>query len=117
MPRNYREYASAFPADVRRCLDDIREAIAATLPNATETISYGIPAFTIDGKKVVWFAAFKKHIGFYPGSAAIAKFLNQLAKYKTAKGSVQFPYGSDLPRTLVSKMAKFAALTRQEGRP
>lgn len=115
-PKNYREYASSFAAGVRRRLDEIRETIAAALPEATETISYGIPAFTIDEKKIVWFAAFKKHVGFYPGSAAIVKFANQLTRYKAAKGSVQFPYDLPLPRTLVSKMAKYAALARQEGR-
>ncbi len=115
-PKNYREYASSLAAGARSSLDEIRETIAAALPNATETISYGLPAFEIDGKKLVWFAAFKKHVGFYPGSATIAKFANQLTRYKTAKGSVQFPYDSPLPRTLVSRMTKYAAVVRQEGR-
>jgi len=115
-PKNYREYASSLDAGARSSLDEIRETLAAALPEATETISYGLPAFEIDGKKFVWFAAFKKHVGFYPGSAAIAKFANQLTRYKTAKGSVQFPYDSPLPRTLVSRMAKYAVVARQEGR-
>lgn len=115
-PKNYREYASSFGAGVRCSLDEIRETIASALPAATEAISYGIPAFTIDGEKIVWFAAFKKHVGFYPGSSAIAKFAGQLTRYKTAKGSVQFPYDLPLPRTLVSRMAKYAARARQERR-
>ncbi len=78
-----------------------------------ETISYGIPAFTIDGKKIVWFAAFKKHVGFYPGSAAIAKFEDELTGYKTAKGSVQFPYDLPVPRALVVRMTKHAAKVRK----
>ena len=114
-PKNYREYASSLDAGARSSLGEIRETLAAALPKATETISYGLPAFEIDGKKLVWFAAFKKHVGFYPGSAAIAKFTNQLTRYKTAKGSVQFPYDSPLPRTLVSRMARYAAVARQEG--
>ena len=116
VPKDYREYASSFSAGARSRLDEMREIIAAALPKATETISYGLPAFEIDGKKLVWFAAFTKHVGFYPGSATIAKFADRLTKYKTARGSVQFPYDSALPRSLVSRMAKYAALVRQEDR-
>jgi uncharacterized protein YdhG (YjbR/CyaY superfamily) len=112
-PKNYRAYALSFAPGVRRRLDEMREAIAAAIPDASETISYGIPAFAIEGKKIVWFAAFKKHVGFYPGSAAVAEFEGELTRYKTAKGSVQFPYDLPVPRALVVRMTKHAAKVRK----
>jgi len=112
-PKNYLEYALSVAPGVRRRLDEMREAIASAIPGAAETISYGIPAFTIDGKKIVWFAAFKKHVGFYPGSAAVAEFEDELTRYKTAKGSVQFPYDLPVPRALVVRMTEHAANIRK----
>ena len=73
---------------------------------AKETISYGIPAFTLNGL-LVWFAAHKNHIGFYPRASAIAAFKKELSAYKGAKGSVQFPFDKPLPRALISRMVKF----------
>lgn len=78
-----------------------------TVPRGTvETISYGIPAFALNGKKVVWFAAFKSHIGFYPGAAAIRAFKKDLSGYKTAIGSVRLPLDEPLPRVLIEKIVR-----------
>ncbi len=105
-PRNFDEYMERFPAEVQRLLSQMRRTIRKAAPQATEKISYGIPAFTLNGM-LVWFAAFKKHIGFYPGAGAIATFKKELSGYKSAKGSVQFPLDRPLPLALVSRIVKF----------
>ena len=103
-PADFADYAARFPAPIRGVLGEMRETIASAMPQADETISYGLPAFSIDGRTVVWFAAFKNHIGFYPGAAAIEAFATDLAPYRTAKGSVQFPLDRPLPRSLITRM-------------
>jgi uncharacterized protein YdhG (YjbR/CyaY superfamily) len=106
-PADIDGYISGFPEEVQRLLERMRRAIGRAAPNAEETISYNVPAFALRGKKLVWFAAFKSHIGFYPGAAAIAAFKKELSQYKTAKGSVRFPFDDPLPLDLVSRMVKF----------
>jgi uncharacterized protein YdhG (YjbR/CyaY superfamily) len=106
---DFGEYADRFPAKVQSLPRKMRAAIRKAAPKAQETISYQIPAFTLNGKRFVWFAAFASHIGFYPGAAAIAAFKKELAGYKSAKGSVQFPFDEALPLELVERMVKFAA--------
>ena len=95
-----------FPKDVQLRLQKLRLTIKKAAPQAKEKISYGIPAFTLNGM-LVWFAAFKNHIGFYPRTSAIAAFKKELSVYKGAKGSVQFPFDKPLPLTLISRMVKF----------
>jgi len=87
----------------------MRQTIQKAAPSATEAISYQIPTFKLSGN-LVHFAAFKKHIGFYPGAAGIAAFQDELVGYKSAKGSVQFPLDKPLPLALVSKIVKFRVL-------
>lgn len=106
-PADLDEYIGGFPEEVQTLLRKMRLTIGKAAPNAGEAISYGVPAFTLHGKKLVWFAAFKSHIGFYPGAAAIAAFKKELSQYKTAKGSVQFPFKDPLPLDLVSRIVKF----------
>ena len=84
----------------------MRTTILNLAPGATEAMSYQIPTFKLNGN-LVHFAAFKKHIGFYPGAAGIAAFQDELAGYKSAKGSVQFPLDQALPLDLVKKIVKF----------
>jgi uncharacterized protein YdhG (YjbR/CyaY superfamily) len=98
------EYIDRFPKDVQRLLRQMRATFRKAAPKATERISYGIPTFTLN-KRSVHFAAFTNHIGFYPG-AAIAPFKEDLAKYKHAKGSVQFPFDEPLPLALVARIVK-----------
>jgi uncharacterized protein YdhG (YjbR/CyaY superfamily) len=107
VPADIDEYMSGFPKEVRTLLGKMRVTIGKAAPKAKETISYNVPAFTLGGKKLVWFAAFKSHIGFYPGAAAIAAFKKELSPYKTAKGSAQFPFSDPLPLDLVSRIVKF----------
>jgi uncharacterized protein YdhG (YjbR/CyaY superfamily) len=100
------DYIDRFPKDVRERLRQVRLAIRKAAPKAEEVISYGIPSFRLRGN-LVWFAGYKRHIGFYPGSAAIATFKKELSGYKGAKGSVQFPLDKPLPLALVSQIVKF----------
>lgn len=100
------EYIAACPAEVRAKLIAMRRTIQEAAPAAQEKISYQIPTFTLHGN-LVHFAAFAKHIGFYPGPSGIAKFARELSKYKGAKGSVQFPLDEPLPLPLVSRIVKF----------
>ena len=105
-PKNIDDYVGHFPKEVQQLLQKMRLTIKKAAPQAKETISYGIPAFTLNGM-LVWFAAFQNHIGFYPRTSAIAAFKKELSAYKGAKGSVQFPFDEPLPLALVSRIVKF----------
>ena len=105
-PENFDDYLERFPKSVQQRLQKMRRTVKKAAPQAKEKISYGIPAFTLNGM-LVWFAAFKKHIGFYPRTSAIAAFKRELSAYKGKKGSVQFPFDKPLPFSLISRMVKF----------
>jgi uncharacterized protein YdhG (YjbR/CyaY superfamily) len=105
-PKNFDDYVDRFPKQVQQLLKKMRLTIKRAAPQAKETISYGIPAFTLNGM-LVWFAGFKNHIGFYPRASAITAFKKELSAYKRAKGSVQFPVDKPLPLALVSRIVKF----------
>lgn len=105
-PQNFDDYLEHFPKDAQQRLQRMRLTIKKAAPQAKEKISYGIPAFTLNGM-LVWFAAFKNHIGFYPRTSAIAAFKKELSAYKGAKGSVQFPFNKPLPISLIERMVKF----------
>ncbi|GBF40610.1 iron chaperone [Leptospira johnsonii] len=100
------EYIKTFPKEVQSILQELRKTIQETAPEASEKISYQIPTFYLNGN-LVHFAAYKNHIGFYPGASGIAKFKKEIDKYKNAKGSVQFPINQPLPFDLVRKIVKF----------
>ena len=100
------EYIKAFPEDVQPILKGLRAAIKAAAPGAGETISYGIPTFTLNGN-LVHFAAYKNHIGFYPTSSGIRAFKKELSPYKTSTGTVQFAIDKPLPLALISKIVRF----------
>lgn len=100
-------YIKTFPKTVQGKLKQLREAIQKTSPKATETISYGMPTFKLNGKNLVHFAAYKNHIGFYPTPSAITKFSAELKKYVTSKGAVQFPIDKPIPLSLVKRIVKF----------
>lgn len=101
------EYIAEFPPETQTVLAEMRALIRATAPEATETISYAIPTFDLNGKHLVHFAGYAHHVGFYPGASGIAAFTGELAPYKRAKGSVQFPLGSPLPTELIRRMVAF----------
>lgn len=100
------EYIATFPKDIQKLLKELRATIKAAAPAAREKISYQIPTFDLHGN-LVHFAAFAKHIGFYPGANGIKVFEKDLKNYKFAKGSVQFPLDQPLPLKLVTKIVKF----------
>lgn len=99
-------YIAAFPKDVQAALQELRNTVHATAPDAEEAIRYAMPAFILNGHLAL-FAAFKKHIGFYPAPTGVKEFEKDLAGYKTGRGSVQFPLDKPMPLALVKKMVKY----------
>lgn len=99
-------YIAGFPEDVRKKLRDLCAAIKAVAPGAEEKIAYMIPAFTFHGP-LVYFAAFKDHIGFFPTACGVAAFKKELSAYDTSKGTVRFPLDQPLPLALIRKIVKF----------
>lgn len=100
------EYIRAQPAGTQKVLRAIRATIRAAAPQAAQTINYGIPTFQLNGN-LVHFAAFAKHIGFYPTPSGIRAFQKDLSKYASAKGSVQFPLDKPMPFGLITRIVKF----------
>jgi uncharacterized protein YdhG (YjbR/CyaY superfamily) len=107
------EYVKAFPEDVQGILERIRQTIRKAAPEAVETISYQMPTFKLNGKYLVYFAAYEHHIGFYPlplGNEA----LKELAPYQGAKGAVRFPIDEPIPYDLVKKLVMFRLKENQK---
>ena len=100
------EYIETFPEDIQTILERIRQTIKNAAPEATEVISYQMPAFKLNGI-LVYFAAHESHIGLYPTSSGIKAFEKELSLYKTSKGAVQFPLDKPIPFDLVEKIVKF----------
>ena len=100
------EYHASFPASVQKKLSEIRKTIVQAAPLATEVISYNMPAFKLK-KVLVYYAAHKEHIGFYPTASPIKFFKDDLVKYKTSKGAIQFSFDKPLPNTLIKKIVEF----------
>jgi uncharacterized protein YdhG (YjbR/CyaY superfamily) len=105
-PKDIDDYISAFPPEIERILQQVRATIKAAAPEAQETISYAMPTFTLQGN-LVHFAAFKKHIGFYPTPSGTERFQQQISGYKAAKGSIQFPLNEPIPYDLITDIVKF----------
>lgn len=102
------DYISGFPKDVQKILRAIRKTIRAAVPAAEESISYKIPTYKLNGHPVIYFAAFKSHVGLYPVTPPVkAKFKKELAGYKGGKGTVKFPLDAPIPYALITKIAKF----------
>lgn len=102
------EYTASFPNDVRKRLKEIKSIVKAAAPDAKEVISYNMPAYKLNGM-LLYFAAHKEHIGFYPMRSGINEFKEEIAGYKYAAGSVQFPFNKPLPVRLIKRMVKFRA--------
>jgi uncharacterized protein YdhG (YjbR/CyaY superfamily) len=100
------DYIATFPKDVQSILEEFRQAIRDVAPEAEETISYQMPAFKLKGI-LVWFAAYKNHIGFYPRMSAIESFKDKLSNYVISKGTVRFPLNEPIPFKLIKEMVKF----------
>jgi uncharacterized protein YdhG (YjbR/CyaY superfamily) len=103
------DYIMTFPKEVQDILKKLRKAIKTAAPGSEEKISYRMPAFSLNGI-LVYFAAFKNHIGFYPTSSGIRAFKKELSVYKGGKGSVQFPMDKPLPLNLIAKIVKYRVL-------
>lgn len=100
------EYIATFPPEKQSLLGTMRATIKAAAPDAQEIISYNMPAFAQYGN-LVYFAALKNHIGFYPTSSGIAAFENELSKYEGSKGAVKFPIDQPLPVDLVTRIVQY----------
>jgi uncharacterized protein YdhG (YjbR/CyaY superfamily) len=117
--RSIDDYISSFPVEIQKTLESLRAAIRAAAPAAEERIGYRMPAFYLEGI-LVYFAAFKDHIGFFPTSSGVAAFAGELGPCAVSKGTVRFPLDKPLPLKLIAKIVKFRAaenLKRAAARP
>ncbi len=103
-PKTIEEYIAVQSEDIRPRLQEVYKAIKTSLPEAAEKISWQMPTFW-NGKNLIHFAAFKKHIGLYPGGEAVAVFAEKLVDFKTSKGSIQLPHNKPLPLELIAEIA------------
>lgn len=101
------DYIAKFPKPIQTILGNIRKTIRKKAPKAIESIFYGMPGYKINGKPLVYFAAFKSHIGFYATPTGHQEFSEALSKYKTGKGSVQFPIDQPIPIDLIERIVEF----------
>ncbi len=106
---NVEDYIKSFPKEIQVLLNQMRETILKTAPLATESISYAMPTYKINGSPLIYFAGFKNHIGLYATPSGHKEFEIELAKYKQGKGSVQFPLDEPLPLKLISKIVMYRA--------
>jgi len=100
------DYIAAFPKNIQVILEEIRQIIRSSAPDAEEAISYQIPTFKLNGN-LVHFAAFKKHIGFYPAPSAIKAFKEEISEYRVSKGTIKFPVDKPIPLDLISEIVKY----------
>jgi uncharacterized protein YdhG (YjbR/CyaY superfamily) len=105
-PGNIDEYIANFPENIQEKLKNIRRIIEEAAPQAQEAISYGMPAFKLNGN-LVYFAAFKDHIGFFPTSSGVRAFKKELSPYGTSKGTIRFPLEKPIPFELIKKIVEF----------
>ncbi|WP_140939669.1 iron chaperone [Sphingobacterium lumbrici] len=101
------KYILQFPEDIQDILRKIRKLIKDSAPEAEELMAYGMPGYKINKKPLVYFAAFKKHIGFYATPSGHSEFSDELSQYKQGKGSVQFPLDQPIPYGLMERIVKF----------
>ena len=101
------DYIAGFPPATRKALEQVRALIRGVAPDATEKISYAIPTFDLNGRHLVHFAGYAKHIGFYPIPSGIEAFREELAAYKQGRGSVQFPLDKPMPLDLIRRIVEF----------
>ena len=117
-PKDIDAYIAGFPPDVQEKLEGIRRTIREAAPDAEEKIAYQMPTFVLKGN-LVHFAAFKKHIGFYPAPTGIERFKNELSVYEGGKGTVRFPLDGPIPLDLIGEIVRFRVrenLERAEAR-
>jgi len=105
-PKTIEEYIEAAPEEARKKLFKMHECIRKAAPGAKEDLKWSMPAYSYQ-RILVTFAVFRNHIGFYPTPSAVEAFASSLTKYKTAKGSIQFPMDKPLPLPLIRKITRF----------
>lgn len=112
--KNIDEYIITFPAEVQELLEQIRTIIRENAPGAVESISYGMPAFKLNNKPLVYFAGYENHIGFYATPSGHAEFAKELAGYKQGRGSVQFPLDKPIPFDLIGRIVAYRVIENME---
>jgi uncharacterized protein YdhG (YjbR/CyaY superfamily) len=106
-PENVDGYITEFPLEIQEKLNQIRKVIRENAPDAVESIAYGMPAYKLNKKPLVYFAGYAKHIGFYATPSGHSAFEVQLSQYKQGKGSVQFPLDQPIPLDLIAEIVRF----------
>ncbi|MCW3115151.1 MAG: hypothetical protein JWR18_3547 [Segetibacter sp.] len=101
------EYIKTFPEDIQKLLQQVRAVIKENAPEAVESIAYEMPAYKTNGKPLVYFAGYTKHVGFYATPTGHAEFAGELSNYKQGKGSVQFPIDMPMPFELIKRIVVF----------
>lgn len=102
------KYIAAFPKNVQKILEDVRQIIKEVIPKAEELISYQIPTFRLNGSYIIYFAGWKNHISLYPVTDEIKeKFKKEISSYKTSKGTIQFPLDKPIPFSLIKRIVKY----------
>lgn len=101
------DYIKTFPKDTQDILETVRQTVREAAPEATEAISYGMPAFKQNGTTLIYFAAWKDHIGIYPTPSGAGAFEKELSQYKRTKGSVHLPLDQPLPCDLITRIVKY----------
>lgn len=105
-PATVEEYIASFSKEIQKFLKEMRATIRKAAPAAEESISYGMPAYKLEGP-LVYFGGYEKHIGFYPTASGIAHFKEEIASYKSSKGAVQLPLDKPLPLQLITRIVQF----------
>lgn len=105
--KNFEDYFSDFERETAEKLEQIRNGIKTTIPDVEECIKYAMPTFTFKNKNLIHFAAYKNHIGIYPGPEVIMIFEKELSNYKTSKGAIQIPLSSDPPLDLIKNIVNY----------
>lgn len=113
--KNVNEYLASLPKEQRSLLEKVRQTIKRLAPEAEEVISYQMPAFKLYGKYLVYFSAWKDHISLYPITPGIEKVISELPKYRSGKGTMQFPLDKPLPLSLIRKIVKIRIKENEAG--
>lgn len=109
-------YIESFPPETRELLKQVRHTIRENAPEAEEGFAYNMPAYKLNGKPLVYFAGYSRHIGFYATPSGHTRFKEELSKYKQGKGSVQFPVDRPLPLSLIAEMVQFRVIEVSSGK-
>jgi len=115
VPLSIDEYVAGFPQDTQRALIELLNLVRASLPNATETIAYGMPTFDLGKKHVLHLAGFAGHVALYPVPDWVEAFGEEAAPYKTGQGTLKFPLGKPLPGDLIRRIVEFSAAHSERG--